>query len=84
MMYAYRTPGVYFEWLDAAQPPQIKRTDVAGFVGIARRCDTAFARRLVWAKWLQRGLLIPIFQNALVTLISRHEAVWRLVFARTR
>jgi hypothetical protein len=35
-MFAYRTPGVYFEWQDL-QAPAIgrRRTDVAGFVGIA-------------------------------------------------
>ncbi len=36
-MLAYRTPGVYLEWTEA--PPVVgePRTDVAGFVGIARR-----------------------------------------------
>ena len=35
-MYAYRTPGVYFEWIDDQTPPiQPLRTDIAGFVGIA-------------------------------------------------
>lgn len=37
-MYAYRTPGVYFEWIDVQPPPlQPLRTDIAGFVGIAER-----------------------------------------------
>jgi phage tail sheath protein FI len=37
-MFAYRTPGVYFEWLDT-RPRVIGpwRTDIAGFVGIAAR-----------------------------------------------
>ena len=35
--YAYRTPGVYFEWLDQAPPLGVVRTDIAGFVGIASR-----------------------------------------------
>jgi uncharacterized protein len=35
--YSYRTPGVYFEWLDRAPPLAEVRTDVAGFVGIAER-----------------------------------------------
>lgn len=35
-MFAYRTPGVYFEWLDKHVPPlKPLRTDIAGFVGIA-------------------------------------------------
>ena len=35
----YRTPGVYFEWLDSAANGQSSagRTDVTGFVGIAQR-----------------------------------------------
>jgi hypothetical protein len=38
-MTAYRTPGVYFEWLDSAERPVLvpERTDVTGFVGIAAR-----------------------------------------------
>ena len=37
-MFAYHTPGVYFEWLDI-RPSAIERvrTDIAGFVGIAAR-----------------------------------------------
>jgi phage tail sheath protein FI len=35
---SYRTPGVRFEWLDAApQSPTLLRTDIASFVGIAQR-----------------------------------------------
>lgn len=35
-MLAYRTPGVYFEWLDQRGPAMVPlRTDIAGFVGIA-------------------------------------------------
>jgi uncharacterized protein len=37
MPLTYRTPGVYFEWLDAPAALQPSATDVAGFVGIARR-----------------------------------------------
>jgi phage tail sheath protein FI len=37
-MLAYRTPGVYFEWLDLAPHALAAvRTDIAGFVGIAAR-----------------------------------------------
>ena len=37
-MFAYRTPGVYFEWLDSPLPTiSPVRTDIAGFVGIASR-----------------------------------------------
>jgi len=38
MSLTYRTPGVYVEWLDFnPQHLQLRRTDVAGFVGIAAR-----------------------------------------------
>jgi len=36
-MYAYSTPGVYFEWIDVQRPILLLRTDIAGFVGIAER-----------------------------------------------
>jgi Bacteriophage tail sheath protein len=38
-MQSYRTPGVYFEWLDNAPSVSLAtaRMDVAGFVGIAQR-----------------------------------------------
>ncbi len=37
-MFAYRTPGVYFEWQDSRENvPAVQRTDIAGFVGIAAR-----------------------------------------------
>jgi len=51
---------------------------------LARRCDTAFARRLAWAKWLQRMMLTPPLQNALVRFVSRSEWFWRTAFERTR
>lgn len=37
-MFAYRTSGVYSEWVDT-HPPAVARlrTDIAGFVGIAAR-----------------------------------------------
>jgi 2-polyprenyl-6-methoxyphenol hydroxylase-like FAD-dependent oxidoreductase len=50
---------------------------------IAGACDSAFARRLKWAKWLQQFLFIPTLQNALVAA-SANEWFWQLVFARTR
>jgi 2-polyprenyl-6-methoxyphenol hydroxylase-like FAD-dependent oxidoreductase len=51
---------------------------------IARDCDAAFARRLVWAKWLQRFMLTPSLQNPLIALASRSEWFWRMAFERTR
>ena len=51
---------------------------------IAGDCDAAFARRLAWAKWLQRIILNPSLQNPLVTLAARSDWFWRLAFERTR
>ncbi len=51
---------------------------------IARGCDNAFTRRLAWAKWLQRMMLTPSFQNVLVRFVARSEWFWRTAFERTR
>jgi 2-polyprenyl-6-methoxyphenol hydroxylase-like FAD-dependent oxidoreductase len=51
---------------------------------LARRCDTAFARRLAWAKWLQRMMLTPSLHGVLVRFVSRSEWFWRTAFERTR
>lgn len=51
---------------------------------IARQCDAAFARRLVWARWLQTLLLSARWQRPLVFLAGRSDWLWRLWFARTR
>ncbi len=51
---------------------------------VARRCDAAFAARLRWAGWLQRGLFHPGGQAALWFLAAYTGALWRGLFARTR
>jgi 2-polyprenyl-6-methoxyphenol hydroxylase-like FAD-dependent oxidoreductase len=51
---------------------------------IAGDCDAVFARRLAWAKWLQRIILAPALQSPLVLLANRSDWFWRLAFARTR
>jgi 2-polyprenyl-6-methoxyphenol hydroxylase-like FAD-dependent oxidoreductase len=51
---------------------------------IARDCDAAFARRLAWAKWLQRVILTPSLQSPLVALAARSDWFWRMAFERTR
>ena len=51
---------------------------------IARDCDAMFARRLAWAKWLQRIILMPALQNPLVMLTARSDCIWQMAFARTR
>ena len=51
---------------------------------IARDCNAVFARRLVWAKWLQRIILTPALQNPLLLLAAHSNCIWRLAFERTR
>jgi flavin-dependent dehydrogenase len=51
---------------------------------IARDCDAAFARRLAWAKWLQRIILMPALQNPFVMLAARSDCIWRLAFEHAR
>ena len=51
---------------------------------IARDCDAVFARRLAWAKWLQRIILTPVLQNPLIALAARGDRLWRMAFERTR
>ncbi len=51
---------------------------------IAHNCDASFAKRLKWAKWLQRLVLKPSLQNPLVALTARSDWFWRMAFERTR
>ena len=51
---------------------------------IARDCDGAFARRLAWAKWLQRLVLTTALQTPLVLLAARNGWFRRLAFEKTR
>jgi len=51
---------------------------------VARDCDAAFTRRLMWAKWLQRLILTPALQNPLVALAARSDWFWRMAFEHTR
>jgi 2-polyprenyl-6-methoxyphenol hydroxylase-like FAD-dependent oxidoreductase len=51
---------------------------------IARRCDAAFARRLAWAKWLQRFVLTPSLQSILVRFAARSDWFWRMAYEKTR
>ena len=51
--------------------------------GIATACDAAFARRLRWAGWLQRGLSAPAARVVLLTA-ARGSGFWKLFFRLTR
>jgi 2-polyprenyl-6-methoxyphenol hydroxylase-like FAD-dependent oxidoreductase len=50
----------------------------------AHACDRAFARRLLWARWLQWMMFAPAFAGGLGQLALRSDWLWRLLFARTR
>jgi menaquinone-9 beta-reductase len=50
---------------------------------IARACDAAFARRLAWARWIQRLLLLPAPGIARAAA-SGPDGFWRWLFLRTR
>jgi 2-polyprenyl-6-methoxyphenol hydroxylase-like FAD-dependent oxidoreductase len=59
------------------------RWDAAKAV-IAEACDTTFARRLRWARWLQQLMfLLPLSGHAGNTLL-RWEWFWNFMFKRTR
>jgi len=51
---------------------------------VAQRCDTAFGRRLGWARRLQQILLYPHAQKLLLPLAFKSDACWRLLFWATR
>ena len=51
---------------------------------IARRCDTTFARRLTWARWLQWLMISPALQGRVGGMLLRSEWLWRVMFTRTR
>ncbi len=51
---------------------------------IAQGCDGQFARRLFWARQLQRVILHAPLQDALVGMVGWQSWLWRLAFAGTR
>ncbi len=82
MSMAFESAGMAVEPLAAWSRGEIAWTETRQT--LARRCDAAFARRLAWAKWLQRMMLAPSLQNVLVRFVSRSEWFWRTAFERTR
>src|SRR5262249_51127243 len=51
---------------------------------LARACDSAFRRRLLWAKWLQMAMFLPALRSRLGELLLSSNWLWQLFFARTR
>jgi flavin-dependent dehydrogenase len=50
----------------------------------ASECDTAFARRLAWARPLQWFMFAARFHGNLAELALRSQCLWRVMFAMTR
>ncbi|MGA9453081.1 MAG: FAD-dependent monooxygenase [Verrucomicrobiia bacterium] len=82
MSMAFESAGLAVEPLAAWSGGEISWTEARQT--LAHRCDAAFARRLAWAKWLQRMMLAPSLQNILVRFIMHNEWFWRSAFERTR
>ena len=51
---------------------------------IARACDSAFSRRLAWARWLQWMMFAPVAHTCLGWALLRSQWLWRTMFAKTR
>jgi len=51
---------------------------------LARACDTRFARRLVWARFLQRLMFASALRGPLGPLALRSGWFWRMMLAKTR
>ena len=51
---------------------------------IARDCDTAFGRRLAWARFLQWMMFAVAPRPALGSMALRSDWLWRTMFERTR
>ena len=82
MSMAFESAGLAIEPLAAWSRGELSWTQTRQT--LASQCDAAFARRLAWAKWLQRMMLAPSLQNVLVRFVSRSEWFWRTAFERTR
>ena len=51
---------------------------------IARLCDTAFARRLFWARLLQWLMFSPVLRTRLGAILLRSDRLWEMMFDKTR
>ena len=51
---------------------------------VAAVCDHAFARRLVWARWLQWMMFTPLLRGWPGSLVLHSELLSQLIFTRTR
>ena len=51
---------------------------------VAAACDRAFARRLVWARWLHWMMFTPVLRSWPGSLALHSALLWRMMFACTR
>jgi menaquinone-9 beta-reductase len=51
---------------------------------VAQKCDAAFAQRLNWARRLQWLLFSPVLHTPLGKALIRSDALWNLMYAKTR
>ncbi len=51
---------------------------------VARGCDSAFGRRLRWARWLQWMMFAPILQTRAGSFALSSEWLWRMMYIKTR
>ena len=51
---------------------------------VAAACDRAFARRLAWARWLQRMMFTTLLRGWPGSVVLHSELVWRTLFTCTR
>jgi 2-polyprenyl-6-methoxyphenol hydroxylase-like FAD-dependent oxidoreductase len=51
---------------------------------IASACDSAFSRRLAWARLVQWLMFSPVLRTGFGSIVLRSESLWRLLFVRTR
>jgi 2-polyprenyl-6-methoxyphenol hydroxylase-like FAD-dependent oxidoreductase len=51
---------------------------------IAGMCDAVFAERLKWARRLQSLMFSPLLRSPIGKILFRSDAVWNLLFTKTR
>jgi 2-polyprenyl-6-methoxyphenol hydroxylase-like FAD-dependent oxidoreductase len=51
---------------------------------IAGLCDTAFATRLKWARWLQAMMFAPVFRTCIGSVALSSHWLWQTMWSRTR
>ena len=51
---------------------------------VQEACRAAFARRLTWARSVQRAIFLPGISRLLLWLSGRSNRLWQTLFERTR